>query len=106
MFGIDPQDRIIFHFIKRISKLCSVWYIFKSKLPKSELNIWVGSFWTNVPPPTLKNDGGIRVVAPDDLSDAKTKFENFYKTSNYPLHFFLPVSSWSKVVPKCCTKSY
>ena len=30
-----PQKRIHFHFTTRISKLCSVWYLFKIKLPKS-----------------------------------------------------------------------
>ena len=76
-FGMEKRK--IFNFIGRISKLCSVWYLFKIKLSKSELNIWVGSFSIHVPPilpsPTEKC-GEIRIGAPDDLSDVNTKFEN------------------------------
>ena len=52
--GMDLQKRINFNFIKSISKLCSVWYLFKIKWPKSELNICIGSVWTYTPPPHWK----------------------------------------------------
>ena len=46
-----PKAYKLFHFIKSISKICSVWYLLKIKWPKSDLHIWAGSFWTHVPPP-------------------------------------------------------
>ena len=38
---MDPDKRINFHFIKRIANLSYVWCLFKIKVSKSELNIWV-----------------------------------------------------------------
>ena len=47
-----PSKRInLYYFINSISKLCSICYLFKIKCPKPELNIWVGNFYTHVPPP-------------------------------------------------------
>ena len=49
-----PEAYKRFHFIKSVSKSCSVWYLLKIKWPKSELNISLGNLWTHVPPPPLK----------------------------------------------------
>ena len=52
------------HFINCISKLCSVWFLFKIKLPRSELNTRVGSFWTHVPPSPTKKCAYVCVGGP------------------------------------------
>ena len=66
----------LFHCIESIPKLCSVWYLFKIKWPKSNLNTWVDSFFfTHVPPPLKSVVGGIG--APNDLKDVNKHFKNF-----------------------------
>ena len=95
---MNPKKRINFHSIKRISKFCSLWYLFKIKSPKSELNIWEGSFWTNVPPHTLKNMGVvltmwgsplmIEVMSTQNLTTFETLQTNQY-LSSYPFHLRL-----------------
>ena len=98
------HKRINFHFIKRISKFLvpfqnqvfeiRVQYLYGLAvfglmfLPPQIWKMWE-SYWR-----------------PWWLKDVNTKYENFKNSSNYPLTFFLPVSSWSKVAPKYSTKSY
>ena len=64
-FGINPRKRINFHFIKRILKLCSVWYLSKIMLPKFELNTYMGrQFLESCSSPPLDAENVGVVLAP------------------------------------------
>ena len=45
LYYLHPEAQKLLYFIKSISKLCSVWYLFKIMCPKPELNIiWTRQF--------------------------------------------------------------
>ena len=50
-FGMDPQKRINFPALSKVYQNYAPLVPFQNKWPKYELNIWVDSFWTHVPPP-------------------------------------------------------
>ena len=99
-----PRKACKLSFYQKNFKIVLCLVLFKIKVPKSELNIWVGIFWPIfLPPHTLKNVG---VVLAPLMIEVVSKIENFLNSPSYPPPVLLPVSSWSKVAPKCSTKSY
>ena len=75
---MDPEKRINFPILSKAFQNYTPLVPFKNKRPKYELNIWVGSFWARVPPPTAEKWGwGGRISAPYDLNDVNANFESF-----------------------------